>query len=108
MSISEPNKVDIIGTKPDTNAVLLVITDHLPWDDTHAHKLLIQEKVNTYLQFVESGQIHRVEEPPIPPEPEVTIRLALKYEPPAEVLPFLRQVSDVLDGAGFGFRWVVG
>ncbi len=108
MSISEPSSVDLIGTKPDSNAVLLVISDHLSWDDAHEHTLLIQGKINSYLQFVESGQIHMVETPQIPADPEVTIRLALKHHPPEAVLPFLRQVTTLLRDAGYTFVWDVG
>jgi len=107
MTVAEPNKVDIIARKPSSNVVKLVIADHLPWEDVHAHKLLIQEKVNTYIHFVESGQINAVREPEIPSDPDVTIRLALKHRPPSDAVEFLEQVNAFLLDNGLQFEWEV-
>jgi hypothetical protein len=49
--------VDAIDTDKDGNLVTLTITDHLAWGDDQ-HLLLLQQKLNTYLAFIESGEIH--------------------------------------------------
>jgi hypothetical protein len=42
-----------------TGDVHLVISDHLDWDENEGeHLLLLQHKVNTYLAFVEGGQLY--------------------------------------------------
>ncbi|ORM83964.1 hypothetical protein HA38_16740 [Pantoea allii] len=59
MSIEEINKIDFINTSnEDDELVLLGITDHLSWgDDVNEHLLLLQDKVNAYLNFILSGQM---------------------------------------------------
>lgn len=100
MSISETNKIDIVATRPDSAIVKLVITDHLAWDDLDAHARLLQDKVNTYLEFVESGQLRRLKTPQIPDVPEVHFALALQYSPSREAEKFLSRLRDFLAGVG--------
>jgi hypothetical protein len=54
MTIEDARIVDFIGVDPVTGHVVLTITDHLPWDSDE-HVLLLQDKLNRYLAFVESG-----------------------------------------------------
>jgi hypothetical protein len=82
MTITDAETIDIIATRPGSDRVKLIITDHLPWDDVHAHSLLLQTKVNTYVAFVETGQLQRVREPPIPDTPEILITLVAPEAPP--------------------------
>lgn len=61
MSMTETNVVDIIAV-PDWEPenVVLVITDHLEWGDKAQqgeHLLLLQEKMNTYIASIESGEL---------------------------------------------------
>lgn len=58
MSIEQRDVVDFIGTDEANNTVILTISDHLDWDDTENHLLLLQDKINTYLSFYESGEIY--------------------------------------------------
>ena len=59
MSITDTEKIDYIGLDHRTGDVILVITDHLDWcEPVDEHLLLLQEKLNTYLRFVESGEVY--------------------------------------------------
>jgi len=100
MSVVEADKVDIVATRPGSSSVVLVITDHLRWDDLDAHLLALQAKLDTYIAFIESGQLHRVEEPAIPPNPELRIRVAMRYAPPPAAQEFFKKASAVLAGIG--------
>ena len=57
MSVEQTDIVDIIGTDRWTGRVTLTISDHLDWTDSVAHQTILQKKLNTYLAFVESGEI---------------------------------------------------
>lgn len=56
MSLDQLDKIDIISTNPK-GEVVLHIADHLEWTLQKDHILLLQDKINAYLQFIESGQI---------------------------------------------------
>lgn len=56
MSVDDPNVVDAIGTERDTGVVVLTIFDQLDWDDDQ-HFVALQEKINRYLGFIESGEV---------------------------------------------------
>jgi hypothetical protein len=103
MSINQTDTIDIIGTTPE-GKVILTISDHHPWDVTW-HFQLLQDKINAYLQFIESGQIF--EDYPNAVGRELAIETAMKHEPTSEAISFLEKVKEVIEGAGFGFKWKV-
>lgn len=57
MAIDEPDKIDGMGFRPQDGRFELDIYDHLDWSDELTHLALIQEKINNYLSFLQSGQI---------------------------------------------------
>lgn len=58
MSIMESNKIDAIAVDKENNRVVLMIADHLDWEYEGIHLKMIQDKVNAYISFIESGQIY--------------------------------------------------
>jgi hypothetical protein len=60
VSIADRNTIDLVATRPDSSVVKLVITDHLAWDDLDSHFRMLQDKINTYVEFIESGQLERM------------------------------------------------
>lgn len=103
MSITETNKIDIVAARPDSSIVRLVITDHLGWNDLEAHARLLQDKVNTYLEFVESGQLGRMQTPKIPDAPDIHIALVLHCPPTNEAEELFVKVREFLAGVGIKF-----
>ena len=103
MTITDRLKIDIIANKPGSDVVKLVIADHLEWDDLDRNLQLLQEKINTYLEFIESGQLLEVRSPPIPREPRVTIAVHMQYAPPSDAQDFFSQAQDFLAGIGVQF-----
>ena len=60
MSVEQTDKIDFIGSDKESNSIILTISDHLDWEDSERHLLLLQEKLNNYLAFCESGEILEV------------------------------------------------
>lgn len=56
MTIENSAVIDAIGTDKALGSIHLSIFAHLPWDE--GHLLLLQEKLNLYLGFIESGEIY--------------------------------------------------
>jgi hypothetical protein len=102
MSIQQTDIVDIISTSPEGKTVL-TISDHYTWDDCDGHLSKLQEKTNSYLQFIESGQL--LESYPQSKSGLIIIRVAMKFKPPENALQALMKFKDVVIRAGYDFIW---
>jgi len=99
LSVEQVDVVDIIGTDRKTGQVVLTISDHLDWSDSIAHQTILQEKLNKYLAFVESGEI--LERYPDARGRPVRFRVIFKYKPDGDGEIFLSKAQEVIEGAGF-------
>ncbi|WP_017815751.1 DUF6572 domain-containing protein [Paenibacillus shenyangensis] len=80
MSILDRDKVDGIGKNEEENKIALLIADHLNWDNEIEHLTLIQDKINAYISFIESGQAYNIYED-IKVIEGYIIDLRFKYKP---------------------------
>lgn len=100
MSVENSNVIDFISEREDK--VVLTISDHLEWDDDE-HIYLLQEKINSYLTAIESGQIDKSY--PHLSRKMIVISVVLKYTPNDEGALFLSKVDKVLFNAGYAFEY---
>jgi hypothetical protein len=57
MTIEDTAQVDFIS-RESPGELWLTISDHLPWTENEGRHLeLLQDKLNAYLEFIESGQL---------------------------------------------------
>lgn len=101
MTIEQADAIDMIGTDKTTGAVHLTISDHLEWNSEHLFKL--QEKLNAYLAFAESGELLSAH-----PDAEartIVFDLVLKHRPDDEAALFLERVGALIEQAGFAFHY---
>ena len=103
MSIDQTGVVDAIGVDDSTGQVVLTISDHLEWDNNHL--MLLQEKLNTYLSFVENDEL--LSSYPDAKDREVLINVICKYPPDQNAEDFLSQVNGIVEGAGMKFNYQV-
>lgn len=108
MSIVDTDKVDMIGIpKDNTDLVRLGITDHLCWDDDILeHLYLLQEKINSYIRFIESKEVYEA----FPESKGINnflIEIFFLYEIPSECIEFLEKVKDVLASINTSLRYEV-
>ena len=98
MTIEQHDLIDFVGTSAEGHAVL-TISDHLSWDKVGEHLYHLQEKLNAYLRFIESGEIYgkfpRVRERP------VVIDVVLRYPAPEEAQWFFAKAAAGIAAAGF-------
>ncbi len=99
MAIDDTNKIDILFKDREDHAVL-VIADHLDWEefDGGEHLLLLQEKLNTYLAFVDGGQMMK-ERPDLKGLP-VVIQVDAMHAPSEKALQFYRVAGKAVADAG--------
>ena len=101
MTIEDATVVDAIGTNKSDGSISLSIFNHLPWE--RSTLLLLQEKVNCYLGFIESGELARS----YPPSSSGVrmIDVYCKYRPTQEAEAFQRNNSTVLKEYGVALRY---
>ena len=102
MSVEDAKVVDAIGVERESGDVVLTITDHLDWSDEQAHLLVLQEKLNTYIRFIESGEIDE-SYPDAVGRPRV-IDVVTQHKPSAGAREFFATVTTVLREAGIALR----
>ena len=100
MSIEQKNTIDIIAADKDSAEVRLFITDHLPWDESAPdHLLMLQDKINTYLSYIESGEI--LERYPFANEKSIIIQVLGKFQLNPIVERFYKSAAEQIKAAGF-------
>ena len=102
MSVEQNDIIDFISTSPD-GKIVLTISDHLSWDQKNEHLFILQEKVNSYLRFIESGEIF--ESYQAAEDNYILIEVAMKYEPNEVGLAFLTRCKEAIVNVGIGFKW---
>src|ERR1700733_5033706 len=101
MSVSDSNVIDIISTDPNGN-IILTISDHLEWDEELEHILLLQNKINSYLNFIESGQLHT--DYPTSKGKNIIINIYAKFFPNDSAEKFLGMAKAAVQSAGFDLK----
>jgi hypothetical protein len=101
MTVDQIQVVDFVEINPSGRAVL-TISDHLSWDDVKSHLFILQEKVNAYLGFIESGEM--TEKRPDVAGRAILISVVLKFPIPNEADWFFAKTSAAIEAAGFSFE----
>ena len=98
MSVEDSKIIDVIGTDPKGN-IILTISDHLEWDEKLEHLLILQNKINDYLSFIESGQIYT--NYPNAKGKNIIINIFTKFIPNESAEKFLRTARETIQSAGY-------
>jgi len=56
MSIEESNSIDGLGVSSDKKSLKLLVADYLDWENEYEHLILLQKKINSYINFIETEQ----------------------------------------------------
>lgn len=101
MSVIETDKIDAIGIINEEQRIYLTIVDSLVWDGENVHLFTLQEKINSYLFFIESGELAKA----FPNEKnfDAVIELILKYAPTNEAITFFDKTIQILLDKGIAF-----
>ena len=105
MTIEQENIVDFISINNEKNYLTLTISDHLEWDEMGEKLIILQNKINTYLAYIESDEI--LEKYPKSKYQTIVISLVSLEEPNEEGVKFLNLVAPAIEDAGFKFEHMV-
>jgi len=104
MTIEQTDVVDFMGSDNQGN-VILTISDHLEWDVENEHLLMLQEKINIYLSFIESGEIY--DSYNSAKGKSFIINIAFMHAPNESAKGFLAKAKELINEAGFDLTWEV-
>lgn len=101
MSVVDTDSIDAIGMEKEVKRVFLSIIDSLVWDNDDVHLFTLQEKINTYLYFIESGELLKA----LPDAAgfDIAIELILKHMPSDQAVTFFDKTSQILLDKGIVF-----
>ena len=104
MGIKDINIVDSIGTSiTKKNTVSLLISDNLDWENEHEHMVIMQNKINTYLNFIESSEIYSKFPKAKGKQFEILIYATHRLTPNAK--EFIFKVKNVISKSGYFLSW---
>lgn len=103
MAVDNPDVIDAIGIERDSGVAVLTIADQLDWDGGEQHLLVLQAKINRYLDFVETGEIY--DSYPNAVGKPLRIDVVFKYPPSESGKRFLALAMDAVKQNGLSFSW---
>lgn len=56
MSITDADTIDIVSFDRTSGDLVLTVSDHLDWGQTQEHLEILEAKLNTYLEYLESAE----------------------------------------------------
>ena len=106
MSVSKSGVVDFVGTDRASGDVVLTISDHLGWGESVGeHNAALQAKLESYLLFLETGQI--LEDYPQAEGRRIRIEILQKYAPDEEGEAWLDAARADVARRGYELSWRV-
>lgn len=88
----ETDKIDGMGKGKDDHALYFLISDHLDWTTEYEHLMLLQEKINSYIGYIESKQFNDVY--PSESFEFYVIEIHFKYPLTENCIKFLNVVAE--------------
>ena len=104
MTVEDVDKIDFVTGERQTGDMILTISDHLDWDENEGeHLLVLQKKLNTYLEFIESGQLY-VKIPEAVGR-KIVIQVVGKFPLSEEARKFYRLAGGAIEKYGYSLRF---
>jgi hypothetical protein len=104
MTVEDTDKIDFVTGERKSGDMILTISDHLDWNENEGeHLLVLQGKLNTYLEFIESGQIY-VKFPQAAGR-KIVIQVMGKFPLSEEASKFYRLAGKAIEGYGYSLRF---
>jgi hypothetical protein len=103
MTIEQGDVIDFSSIEKTSGDLWLTISDHLPWEEMEGeHLVLLQNKLNAYLRFIESGEIFG--EIPSAKGRNIVINIAGKFPMTEMADIFFQKARTTIEAAGFRLR----
>ncbi len=103
MGLENIEVIDVISIDLSGNVVLTISDDRM-WDDDN-HLLLLQNKINAYLNVIECGDLIQIY--PDSAGRNIVLNIVAKYPPNNAAESFLEQTKNILHSSGYDFNFSV-
>jgi len=95
VSVEDTKTVDAFTAGDAPGEAILFVFDHLSWDDPGEHLQLLQDKINAYLGFIESGQYRKIG--PKRKFDRFIIRVMSMFPPPSSVESYFQAAASQME-----------
>lgn len=92
MSLENTFTIDAAGVEDQSGIAVLTIADSWDWNDVQSHLLALQDKLNAYFHFIESGQIW--ESYPAAKGRKISIDIISRFPVPTAMKEFLEKAEQ--------------
>jgi len=92
MSLENSNVVDAVGIDEISGTAMLTIADSWDWNNETEHLLALQDKLNAYFAFVETGEIY--DSYPKANGRKLLIEIIGRYPLPSKAQQFLQKARE--------------
>lgn len=104
MSIEQVETIDFATIDKASGDLWLTISDHLPWEENEGgHLVLLQNKLNAYLRFIESGEVFK--KVPDAKGRNVVINIVGKFPMSQKAELFFGKAQAEIERAGFRLQF---
>ena len=102
VAVDNASQIDAIANDKENACLVLLITDHLNWDNEFEHLKILQDKINAYVAFIESKQYDEI-------YPNADFKMAMieihfKYDITDSCQKFLQVAQDQLGQIGIKIK----
>jgi hypothetical protein len=104
MSVEQTDIIDFVSTA-EGGTVALSVSDHLSWADERSHLTQLQDKLNRYLDFINSGEL--VDKFPETADLRPVVRVYFVHAPTETAQEFLDKTAASIEAEGVGFTHTV-
>ncbi len=108
-TILDVDKLDGVGFADNGKTELLLLFDHLDWEDGDEHLQLLQNKLNHYLLFIQKGQkeLPRWQRKHMKKAERIVIQICFEYEPSKDCVDNLAMAQKKVEPLNVELRYVV-
>jgi hypothetical protein len=103
LNIEKTDTIDSLAYEQDTFSLILLLTDGMDWSDMMRHLWLLQEKLNTYIWYIDSGQY----EEKYSNVKRIELRVSFLFEEPELCHELLEKAKKVFMNVFENFEMIV-
>ena len=102
-TVEQTEIVDMVGIDEESGNVVLAIFDPLGWECEHERLLLLENKLNAYLRFIDSGEL--VQKVPNARDRRVLVEVIGRKGQSPKAREFFQKAKGFFGDSGIGLRF---